>query len=185
MQRKKDVRQPEKRTKPDPKPLKKSATKKPPVKAAITKKAKETSVKKIYKTTDGFLSNSPRVKKQRRVAAVEQRKKDGAIAVVKIFSKEGKEEKIGKDFIPNLELSPEQHSSLTETSIIGRNVIFGIKNGSNYKLIFASDLEKTDDFLTKKELSAIRKAVHNCKKEHRKTYKKKRRKWLIGKWANK
>ncbi len=161
---------------------KKRAAKKPPAKTA---KKRKSAVRRIFKTTDGFLSNAPRVKKTRRVAAIEQRKKDGAMAVVKFFSKEGKEEKIGKDFIPNLELSPEEHSALTETSIVGRRVIFGIKDGTDYKLIFASDLEKTEDILSKKELKVIRKAVHNYKKEHRKAYKKKRRKWLKGKWNKK
>lgn len=164
------------------KPSQKQTLKKPPAKTA---KKRKSAVRRIFKTTDGFLSNAPRVKKTRRVAAIEQRKKDGAMAVVKFFSKEGKEEKIGKDFIPNLELSPEEHSALTETSIVGRRVIFGIKDGTDYKLIFASDLEKTEDILSKKELKVIRKAVHNYKKEHRKAYKKKRRKWLKGKWNKK
>lgn len=61
----------------------------------ITKKPtkKKTAVKQIYKTTDGYLSNKPAIKKPRNVAAIEQRKKDGAVAVVKISSKEGKEKR--------------------------------------------------------------------------------------------
>lgn len=152
----------------------KQTTKKPPKKATIKK---ESAVRKIFKTTDGALSNAPRVKKERNVAAIEQRKDDGALAVVKIFSEEGKEEKIGKTFIPNLVLTPEQHSALTKRSIVGRQVIVGIKQGDSFKPIFIGDLEKTDDKLTRRELRKIRKQVNNNSHKNRRTYKKKIKRW--------
>lgn len=155
----------------------KRAAKKPPVKAA---KKKESTVRKIFKTTDGNLGGKPKIKKPRNVAAVDQRKIDGAVAVVKISSKSGKEEKIGKTFIPNLDLSPNEHPALTEPSIVGRQVIIGIKDGESFKPIYTSDLTKTGDKLSRRELRAIRKAVHNDTKQHRKTYKKKMKKWRKG-----
>ena len=50
-------------------------------------KAKKTKsdVRKIYKTTDSFFTGRSDIDKTRRVAAVEQRKDDGALAVVKII----------------------------------------------------------------------------------------------------
>ena len=146
----------------------------PPKKPKKQKKA----VKQIYSTTDGFLGNKPQIKKPRKVAAIEQRPSDGAVALVKISSKDGKEAKIGKDFIPNLELTPAAHTSLTKTSIVSRQVIFGIKDGDTFKPIHIRDLSETGDKLTRKELRKIRKEVQNYKKQHRKTYKKKRRKWF-------
>lgn len=131
----------------------------------------------MYKTTDGFLGGKPHIKKPRTVAATEQRKADGAIAVVKISSKEGKEEKIGKDFIPDLELNPQDHTALTETSIVSRQVIFGVKDGDKFKPLYTSDLTETGDKLTEQELKKINKEVHNTLKKHRKTYEKKKQKW--------
>lgn len=141
------------------------------------KNTNKKAVGNIMKTTDGFLGNKPHIKKTRSVAIVDQRKSDGAVAVVKISKKTGKEEKIGKNFIPNLELEPSEHPALTETSIVGRQVIFGIKINGEFKPIFVRDLKNTNDKLTRKELKQIRKEVHNLMREHRKAYKKKRRKW--------
>lgn len=150
--------------------------KKPPEQAT----RKKSAVGEIFNTTDGFLTNRPHIKKPRSVAATEQRKKDGAVAVVKISSKDGKEEKIGKNFIPGLELSPEKHKALTQNSIVGRQVVFGIKDGDTFKAIYVSDLTASGDKLTRKELRKIRKEVHNYCLKHRKAYKKKRRKWRKG-----
>ena len=132
-------------------------------------------VRKIYKTTDGYFTQNPKIKKKRRVAVIDQRKKDGALAVTKIYSKEGKS---GKAYIDKPVLKPEKHSSLTQDSIVGRQVIIGTKNKEKeFQTIQARDLEPTDDKLTKKEHRSIKKAVHNDTKEHRKTYKEKMRKW--------
>ena len=144
------------------------------------KQKKQSAVRQIYKTMDGFLGGKPHIKKPRSVVATEQRKRDGAVALVKISSKDGKEAKIGKDFIPNLELTPDKHPTLTKTSIVSRKVIFGIKDGDTFKPIYVSDLTKTGDRLTRRELRKIRKEAHNALKEYRKAYKKKRRKWFKG-----
>lgn len=137
------------------------------------RRKKKSSVKKIYKTTDGYFNDKPNVKKPRRVAVIEQRK-DGAVAVVKIYSKK---DKSGKAYIPNFTLDPEEHSSLTEPSIVGSRVYIGTKKDSSYIPIYTSDFQTMDDELTSKELKKVRRGVHNDSAKHRKTYKKKRKMW--------
>lgn len=136
---------------------------------------KKGDVRKIFKTTDGYFTQNPNIKKKRRVAVVDQRKKDGALAVAKIYSKEGKS---GKAYVENIVLKPENHSSLTKDSLVGSQVIIGTKGrDKKFNAIYKGDLESTDDKLTKKEHRAVKKAVHNDTKEHRKTYEKKMQKW--------
>lgn len=53
-------------------------------------KKNKPAVGNIYKTTDGYFNNKENVKKTRRVAVIDQRKDDGALAVVKIYGKNGK-----------------------------------------------------------------------------------------------
>ncbi len=159
------------------KETKKRASVKTPAKTA---KKKGAAVRKIFKTTDGYLSGRPKIKKPRNVAAVKQRRKDGAVALVKVYSEEGKEDKIGKNLIPNLKLTPDKHSSLTKSSVVGRQVIIGIKDGEGFKPILTRDLTATNDKLSRKELRAVLKGVHNDTKQHRKTYKKKLRNWRKG-----
>ena len=48
---------------------------------------------KLYLTTDGFFTNRPDIRKERMVAEVLRRNSDGAIAVVKIYSKDGKKDR--------------------------------------------------------------------------------------------
>ena len=91
--------------------------KKPAASKAAGKKKSETKpkkqksdVRKIYKTTDGYFTRSDKNTKPRRVAVVKQRKDDGAMAVVKIYSKK---DKSGKAYVEKLVLKPENHSSLT------------------------------------------------------------------------
>lgn len=142
------------------------------------KNKKPSSVKKIFKTTDGYFNNRPDIKKPRNVAVIEQRKEDGAVAVVKIFSKEGKEDKIGATFIPDLTLMSKDHKALTEDSIVGRHVIMGIKQKDNsYIPIYSSDLQKTEDELTEAELIKIQEEVHNDESKHRATYERKLKNW--------
>lgn len=137
--------------------------------------SKKGDVRKIYKTTDGYFTQTPNIKKKRRVAVIDQRKKDGALAVAKIYSKKGKS---GKAYVNDVVLKPEKHSSLTEDSVVGSQVIIGTKGKEKkFNAIYKGDLEPTNDKLTKKEHRAVKKAVHNDTKAHRKTYKKKMRKW--------
>lgn len=146
----------------------------------VHKRKKKRSAKgKIYKTTDGFLGNYPPNKKTRRVAAIDQRKTDGALAVVKITKKRGKENKSRKNIVPNLELSPDEHNSLTETSLVIRQVIIGVKDGETFKPIYIRDLEKTDDKLTRRELIKIMKSINDTP-QHRKSHKNKMRRWRRG-----
>lgn len=138
------------------------------------------AVGKIYKTTDGFIGGKPQIKKPRNVAVISQRKDDNAVAVVKIYSKKGKEEKQkeGKTYIPDLILSPKKHKSLTEDSIVGREVFFGAKNqDKQYYYFRENDFEATNDKLTKSELNSIKKGVHNDSSQHRKTYERKLNNW--------
>lgn len=140
-------------------------------------KAKKTKsdVRKIYKTTDGFFTGRSDIDKTRRVAAVEQRKDDGALAVVKVYSKKGKD---GKAYIDKLVLLPDEHSSLTEESIVGTKLYVGVKEktkaGERFKPIFRGDLTETDDALTKKEHKAVKRGIRNKKtvKRWKKHFKK-------------
>lgn len=136
---------------------------------------KKGDVRKIYKTTDGYFTQNSNIRKKRRVAVVDQRKKDGALAVTKIYSKEGKS---GKAYVENVVLKPEKHSSLTKDSIVGSQVIIGTKGkDKKFNAIYKGDLDPTGDELTKKEHRAVKKAVHSDTKEHRETYEKKMQKW--------
>lgn len=147
----------------------------PPQGNAAGKKGKGSDVKKIYKTTDGLFTGRTDITKPRRVAAIEQRKDDGALAVVKIYSKKGRD---GKLYIDKLVLKPEDHGSLTEDSIVGSKLLVGIKtkteSGEEYKPLFERDFTETGDRLTKKEHKAIKKGIRNkgTAKKWRKHFKK-------------
>lgn len=156
---------------------KKNAKKPAASKAAGKKKSgkPKSDVRKIYKTTDGYLAGNERSKKPRRVAVVKQRKDDGAMAVVKIYSKK---DKSGKAYVEKLVLKPENHSSLTEDSIVGRRVYVGIKNkAGEYTPIFKGDMQSTSDALTKKEHRSVMKQAGGETKKNRKTLKK-----TLGAW---
>ena len=141
----------------------------------VRKRRKKSAVKKILKTTDGYFNDKPAIDKTRRVAVVEQRKDDGALAVVKLYSQKGRK---GSAFIANLVLTPEEHAALTENSIVGSQVIIGVKKqDGTFKPIFIRELEETDDQLTDQELMKVKKGVHNDNPKHRKTYKNKMKKW--------
>ncbi|MBS5023860.1 MAG: hypothetical protein KH054_11990 [Firmicutes bacterium] len=75
-------------------------------------------------------------------------------------------------------LKPENHSSLTEDSIVGRRVYVGIKNkAGEYTPIFNRDLKETNDKLTKKEHRSVMKQAGGETKQNRKTLKK-----TLGAW---
>ena len=137
------------------------------------------AVGKIYTTTDGFFTNRSDIKKTRIVAVVEKRKDDGAIGVVKIYKKKGKEakQKEGKRYIPDLTLSPSKHKALTEDSIVGRNVIFGVKEHDIYTALYPRAFLKTKDKLTASEIKTVQMEVHNDTPEHRQSYEVKKQKW--------
>ena len=138
---------------------------------------KKSAVRKIYKTTDGYLAGRPKINKSRKIAVIEQRKDDGAVAVVKIYSKDGKENKIGKVYIPDLILSPDEHPSLKKPSVVGREVFFGVKEGDKYYAFFPKNFRDEDDMLTKREVRNIKKNAGGQTKKNKKTLKKQTKQW--------
>lgn len=137
-------------------------------------KRKKPDIGRIYKTTDGFLANNPANRKSRNIAVVDQRTDDQAVAVVKIYSKKGKD---GKNCIRKVVLKPSDHTVLTEDSIVGQRVIIGRKDGTSFQVIHSRDLTSTDDHLTKNEYSQIRKGIGGPTKKNQKSTKKKLRRW--------
>ena len=131
------------------------------------------------KTTDGFLGDKPHIKKTRRVAVVEQREDDGAVALVRIFKKKGKRADDPHAYVQELVLLPDNHSSLTEESIVEAKVILGIQTANKQKKsIYPDDLSATDDKLTDQELKHIQENVHNDKEQHRETFLNKLKRWF-------
>ena len=145
----------------------KSKKKKPAASKAAGKKKSvkpKSDVRKIYKTTDGYFTRSDKNTKPRRVAVV-----------VKIYPKK---DKSGKAYVEKLVLKPENHSSLTEDSIVGRRVYVGTKNKSGeYTPIFKGDLQETDDKLTRREHCIVMRQAGGATKQNRKTLKK-----TLGAW---
>ncbi len=86
---------------------------------------KQSDILKIYKTTDGFFTDNVKITKPRRVAVVDQRKDDNAVAVVTIFSKKGK---TSDRFVERVTLKPKRHNSLTEKSVVENEVRIGVKD---------------------------------------------------------
>ena len=138
-------------------------------------KKKGSDVRRIFKTTDGYFTDNSKINKVRRVAVIEQRKDDGALAVCKIYSKKNKD---GSRFVSKLVLKPEKHSSLTEESIVGSQLIVGKKSkDGKYKAIFKGDLVSTNDELTKKEHRVVKKGLGGDVAQHKKTENRKMRAW--------
>lgn len=154
-----------------------------------TRARRKSDVGKIYKTTDGYFTQNPAITKKRRVAVIDQRDSDGALAVTKIYSKydeNGKERK-GKAYIDDLTLSPKKHSSLKQDSVVGNQVHIGTKKAGaqtpaekNFQPIFKGDLQATSDKLTKKELKTVQKKLQSDTPEHRATHERTMQKWHDG-----
>ena len=154
-----------------------------------TRARRKSDVGKIYKTTDGYFTQNPAITKKRRVAVIDQRDSDGALAVTKIYSKydeNGKERK-GKAYIDDLTLSPKKHSSLKKDSVVGTQVHIGTKKAGaktpaekNFQPIIKRELEPTKDRLTKAELKKVQDSVHNDTPGHRATHERTMEKWHSG-----
>ena len=143
----------------------------------IAKRHKRSDAGKIYETTDGYFTQNPKIKKRRRVAVLKQRKDDGALAVAKIYSKEGKNLESGA-YIKDLTLQPEKHKSLKQESIVGNQVYIGTKDKKGgYKPIYKGDFIPTKDRLTKKERLYIVAEIQNDNPRHRKTHEDKMKNW--------
>ena len=136
-------------------------------------------IRKIYKTTDGFFTQNPNIKKQRRVAAISQRD-DGAVAVVKIYKKEGKDPKNPR-FVQDFTLTPKKHKSLDQDSLVDANVHIGrsqkIDGKKKYSPIMPYELSPTKDRLTKKEYQTIMEGLGGGVEQHKKTNKDKLKNW--------
>lgn len=145
---------------------------------ALVKKKRKSAIGKIYKTTDGFLSDNPKNRKKRNVVAVEQRKFDGAIAVCKVFGKD--EKKTGDFYVDNLTLSPKDHPTLTKDSLVERRVTWGVKRNGKHEPIYRKNLVFTNDRLTKQEYKSFKKQIGGKTQKNRKTYRNTRRKWKNG-----
>ena len=133
-------------------------------------------VKQIYKTTDGYLSGNARNKKPRHVVVVDQRVDDGALAVSKIHSKEGKK---GDWHIKHLTLKPKKHESLTKPSAVEHRVIVGVKEPGTkrYKPIKSRDMQKTNDRVTNCEYKRIKRGLGGKTRANRTTAKNTLAKW--------
>ena len=143
----------------------------------LFKRKKKSDVRKIYKTTDGYFTQNDKIKKPRHVAVIDQRKDDGALAVTKIYSQEGKS---GDYYLEKPVLSPKKHSTLTEDSIVGRHVQVATKGkDKKYKPIYSRDLEETGDKLTRKEHRQIKRNLGGTDKKRQESSKK-----LLKDWHN-
>lgn len=134
------------------------------------------SVRKIFETIDGFFTQNPKISKRRRVAVIKQRKDDGALAVVKIYSQD--EKKTGQQYINGMVLSPKKHKSLTKDSIVGSKAIVGTKSkDGKFAPIYKSDLTPTGDKLTRKEHHTIMENLGGGNPQHKQTNEN-----LLDKW---
>lgn len=160
------------------KPKRKKRSTKTPSKKSTAHCKRRSDVRKIYKTTDGYFTRNTMSKKPRRVAVIKQRKDDGALAVCKIYSKDGKE---GSHYVQDLTLFPKKHKSLTEDSIVGSVPIVGVKDRETkvFAPIFKGDFEPTKDKLTKKEHQAILDGLGGGNAKHKKTHED-----LLKNWEN-
>ncbi len=128
----------------------------------------------FYKTTDGYFTSDTQIKKERTVVVYDKRQDDGALAVSKIYSKNGKNP---KNLIDGLTLTPKKHKSLAEDSAVGTRVIFGVKDGKNYKPIYASDLQKVNDKLKCAEKKKYIKGAGGKEEKHKETLRNTTDKW--------
>ncbi len=131
-------------------------------------------VKKIYKTTDGLFSGRDDIKKPRPVAVVDQRRDDGALALVKLHKQKGKKSGI---YVEGVVLKPSKHKALTEDSIVENSVRLGKKMKDGHAPIFERDLKPTKDKLTRKEYSKVKKGIRGNTAAQKTKYKAKMKKW--------
>ncbi len=140
----------------------------------IFKRKKTAKRGDFYKTTDSFLRGKENVGKKRTVVVYDKRKDDGALAVSKIYSKKNKNK---KNLIDDLTLTPKKHKSLTEDSAIGTRVVWGTKNGKDFKPIYSSDMQKVNDKLTRSERKKYIKNAGGKEEKHKQTLRTTTDKW--------
>lgn len=145
------------------------------IKRSKKNKAKKSDVGKIMKTTDGYFAENPKNIKNRNVAVIAQRKKDGAVAVVKLH--EDKPGKSQDNLIPGIKLTPQNHPALEKVTVVEKRVYYGTKSR---KPIFKGDLTDTGDKLSVKEKKIIDRGAGGSSKKNQKTRKRTTRNWRKG-----
>lgn len=128
---------------------------------------------KILKTSDGYLRGSILKYKNRLIVVINQRK-DGAIAVSKIHSIEGKN---SKDLLDKVVLKPSKHKSLTKDSSIETHVIWGRKVNEKYVPFNIDNFLDTKDRLSNFELLKLELNRKTKNRKNYKTYKRTKKKW--------
>jgi len=135
---------------------------------------KKTDIRKIYKTTDGYLGGKDKIKKPRLIIVIEQRD-DKAVGVVKLFSKDGKK---NNSTISNVEILPNKNrKSITKVSLVGSRLHIGRKNGNNFEPLYTMNFYDTKEKISLVELFNIKSNIQNDTKEHRRLYKSKVKRW--------
>lgn len=117
----------------------------------LENKNNKTTIGKIYKVTDGYFSFSKTSKKPRRVIVVDERR-DGALAVVKLYSKENKNP---EHYLAAPILSTNNHKSLTKDTILDRNIKISRRKNKKIKLIKENNLKSLNDKLSFNEMKTM------------------------------
>lgn len=134
--------------------------------------------RKIMETTDGYFTQNDKITKKRLVVIVKQRKRDGALAVAKIHTPEGKNP---DNFVQGVVLKANEHSSLKQDSVVNKHVVVGTKGADKtYKPIYYRDFTDTGDKVTKNDQRKILKGAGGKNKQHQKTEKTKIKRWQKG-----
>lgn len=135
---------------------------------------KKTNKRKILKTTDGYFDNKSHIKKPRLVVVIEERD-DTAIGVVKIHSKNGKD---NTALIKNVVIKPiKNRTSIKEESVLGSRLHIGRKIGNKFEPLYIVNFRDTNEKITLYEYAKIKSNIQNDTKGHRKTYKNKVKNW--------
>lgn len=140
------------------------------------KKKKKNYTNKILQSSDGFIGGKDKKIKPRKVLVIYQRD-DDALAISKLYSKNGKK---NRNIISSIILSPKNHSSLTKKTVVGKRVYYGRKINGDYMPFYMSDFNDTNDRITKLEKSSIKKYK---RKKDLKDYKQTKN--VLNKWKNK
>lgn len=134
--------------------------------------------RKIYKTTDGYLNNKPKIRKPRNVVVVDQRD-DKALAIVKIYSKKTHN---NSNHVKKVIIKPiKSRKSIIKDSVIENKVYISRKvvtdNITKYELFYPSNFIETKESLSLFEFFKLKYFLQNNNKQQRKKYKNKIKKW--------
>lgn len=87
------------------------------------KKKNKNYTNKILQSSDGFIGGKDKKIKPRKVLVIYQRD-DDALAISKLYSKNGKK---NRNIISSIILSPKKHTSLTKKLLLAKEYIMGEK----------------------------------------------------------